>query len=60
MCEIISRFLCYLFFYLHNIAGNVYAVLFHIIKFKVIASISHTNHPINMSSLAGSVLPDLQ
>lgn len=59
VCEIINRLLCYLFFYLQNIAGNLYAALFHIIKFKVIVSISHINCPIKTSE-AGSVLPDLQ
>lgn len=59
VCEIINRLLCYLFFYLQNIAGNFYAALFHIIKFKVIMSISHISCPVK-NSVAGLVLPDRQ
>lgn len=33
--EIMKRLLCYLFFYLQNIGGNLYAAKFHDIKFIV-------------------------
>lgn len=59
VCEIINRLSCYLFFYLQNIAGNLYTPLFHIIKFKVKISISHINCLVK-SSVAGLILPDLQ
>lgn len=33
--EIMKRLLCYLFFYLQNIGGNLYAVKFHGINLKL-------------------------
>lgn len=49
--EIMRRLLCYLFFYLQNIGGNLYAAKFHLTKFKVIVSISHINSPVKSSEV---------